>query len=164
VAGNIHQKVRAVTVTTKPPVALHAVADFGTGVTARIVSIKAVEVQAVGPGGVSGPGLNIVIEVTNHTAKPINIDNAVVTVTDANGTPGVPMIFTPQASKNDVDKDLPAVNPDSFSYPMTGSLAPHETASGTYVFTIPAGHRNPVTMNFSYAGDAPVVVFKGDTA
>jgi hypothetical protein len=65
VRGNIHQTVRAVTVTTKPPVALRAVADFGTGVTAQIMSVKAIEYQAVGPGQVSGPGLRLVIQIDN---------------------------------------------------------------------------------------------------
>lgn len=161
--GNIHQRVAARTVVTERPVALDAVAHFGTGVTARITSVKAVQVQAVGPGEVSGPGLDIDIEVTNHTAKAIDLGNAVVTITDAEGTPGVLMIFAPEASSA-VDKDVPAVSADSFSRPLTGSLAPHATASGTYVFTIPVGHRKPISVNVSYAGNAPVAVFRGDTA
>ena len=108
VPGNIHQTVRAATVTTKPPVSLRAVAAFGTGVTAQIMSIKAIEYHAVGPGQVSGPGLRLVIQINNGTPKPIGLDNAVV--------------------------------------------------------TIPAGHRTPVTVNFSYAGGGPIVLFKGDTA
>ena len=145
------------------PVALHAVADFGNGVTARIASVKAVHADAVGPGEVSGPGLRIVMEITNSGTRAINLDNAVVTIADAQGTPGLMMVFTPQ-TPGEVDDDVPAVSRDSFSYPMTGSLAPRKKASGTYVFTIPTGHRNPVTVNFSYAGGAPVVLFKGDAA
>ena len=48
VHGNIHQTVRAVTVPTKPPVSLRAVAHFGTGVTAQIMSVKAIEYHADG--------------------------------------------------------------------------------------------------------------------
>ena len=147
VPGNIHQTVRAATVTTKPPVSLRAVAAFGTGVTAQIMSIKAIEYHAVGPGQVSGPGLRLVIQINNGTPKPIGLDNAVVTIADARGTPGVEMN-----------------GPGSLWHPMRGLLAPHNKASGTYVFTIPAGHRNPVTVNFSYAGGGPVVLFRGDTA
>jgi hypothetical protein len=160
VRGNVHQTVRAVTVTTKPPVSLRAVADFGTGVTAQIMSIKAIEYHAVGPGQVSGPGLRLVIQINNGTAKSIHLDNAVVTITDARGTPGVEMNITPQAS----DDGAGHPGPGNFSHPMRGLLAPHHKASGTYVFTIPAGHRTPVTVNFSYAGGGPVVLFKGDTA
>jgi hypothetical protein len=159
--GNIHQNVRAAKVITKAPVALHAVADFGTGVIARITSVKAIHVQAVGPGQVSGPGLNMVIQVTNHTAKALNLNNAVVTVADAEGTPGVQMIFTPTEAADD---DIPAPAPDSFSHPMTGSLAARATASGTYVFTIPVGNRSPITVSFSYSGGGPVVLFKGDAS
>ena len=160
VRGNIHQTVRAVTVTTKPPVSLRAVAHFGTGVTARIMSIKAIEYHAVAPGQVSGPGLRLVIQVSNGTAKPIGLDNAVVTIADARGTPGVEMNITPAASGDDAGHP----GPGNFSYPLRGLLAPGHKASGTYVFTIPAGHRNPVTVNFSYAGGGPVVLFKGDAA
>jgi hypothetical protein len=160
VRGNIHQTVRAVAVTTKPPVSLRAVAHFGTGVTARIMSIKAIEYHAVGPGQVSGPGLRLVIQIDNGTAKSIGLGNAVVTIADARGTPGVGMNITPQAS----DDDAAHPGPGNFSYPMRGLLAPHQKTSGTYVFTIPAGHRNPVTVNFSYDGGGPAVLFKGDAA
>ena len=147
VRGNIHRTVRAVAVTTKPPVSLRAVADFGTGVTAQIMSIKAIEYHAVGPDQVSGPGLRLVIQVNNGTGKPVDLDNAVVTIADARGTPGVDMN-----------------GPGSLSSPLRGLLAPGHKASGTYVFTIPAGYRTPVTVNFSYAGGVPVVLFKGDAA
>ena len=160
VAGNIHQKVRAATVTTRAPVPLRAVAHFGTGVTARIMSVRAIEYQAVGPGQVSGPGLRLVIQVSNGTAKPIGLDNAVVAIADARGTPGVYMNITPAGGGDDAGHP----GPSNFSYPMRGVLAPGHQASGTYVFTIPAGHRDPVTVNFSYAGGGPVVLFRGDAA
>jgi hypothetical protein len=145
VPGNIHRAVRAVTVATKPPVSLRAVADFGTGVTAQIMSIKAIEYHAVAPGQVSGPGLRLVIQVNNGTGKSIDLGNAVVTIADARGTPAVDMH-----------------GQGSSSSPLRGLLAPRHKASGSYVFTIPAGHRDPVTINFSYVGGGPVVLFKGD--
>jgi len=160
VRGNTHQKVRAVAVTTKPPVSLRAVAHFGTGVTARIMSIEAIEYHAVAPGQVSGPGLRLVIQINNGTAKSIGLDNAVVTIADARGTPGVEMNITPATSGDGAGHP----GPSNFSHPMRGLLAPGHKASGTYVFTIPAGHRTPVTVNFSYAGGGPVVLFKGDAA
>lgn len=161
--GNIHQKVHAAPVLARPPVPLHSLANVGSGVTATISSIKAIHVQAVGPGEVAGPGVNIVVEVRNDSSRAIDLRHAVVTISDAEGTPGVPMVFAPQPG-NQGDDDVPPVSSDSFSRPMTGSLAPRHTVNGTYVFTLPAGRRNPVTVNFSYAGNAPVVTFKGDTA
>lgn len=158
VTGNTHQRVRAVAVTTKPPVSLRAVADFGTGVTARIMSVRAIEYHAVAPGQVSGPGLRLVIQVSNGTGKPVGLANAVVEIADARGTPGVYMNITPAGS------GAGHPGPGNFSYPLRGVLAPGHKASGTYVFTIPAGYRTPVTVNFSYAGGGPVVLFKGDAA
>jgi hypothetical protein len=158
--GSVHRTVPAVAVATKPPVSLRAVADFGTGVTARIMSVKAIEYHAVGPGQVSGPGLRLVIQVSNGTGKPVGLDNAVVTIADARGTPGVAMLITPAGSGDDAGHP----GPSNFSYPLRGVLAPGHKASGTYVFTVPAGYRTPVTVNFSYAGGGPVVLFKGDAA
>ena len=160
VRGNTHQRVRAVAVTTKPPVSLRAVAHFGTGVTARIMSVRAIEYHAVAPGQVSGPGLRLVIQVSNGTGKPVDLANAVVEIADARGTPGVYMNITPAGSGGGAGHP----GPGNFSYPLRGLLAPGHQASGTYVFTIPAGYRTPVTVNFSYAGGGPVVLFKGDAA
>lgn len=160
VPGNIHRTVRAVAVTTKPPVSLRAVAHFGTGVTARIMSVRAIEYHAVAPGQVSGPGLRLVIQVSNGTGKPVDLANAVVEIADARGTPGVYMNITPAGSGGGAGHP----GPGNFSYPLRGLLAPGHQASGTYVFTIPAGYRTPVTVNFSYAGGGPVVLFKGDAA
>jgi hypothetical protein len=160
-SGDIHQNVPAAKVITKAPVALHAIADFGTGVTARIVSVKAIHAQAVGPGQVSGPALNIVIQVTNHTKKALDLNNAVVNIADAEGTPGVQMISTPAEAGDD---GVPSPGPGSFSHPMRGSLAPSATAKGTYIFTIPVAHRDPITVSYSYAGAGPVVLFKGEPA
>jgi len=89
------------------------------------------------------PGLKIVIDVNNGTSRSISLDTVVLTVADAKGTPGVPMS-------------------QSGSHALRGSLGAHKDSSGTYVFTIPAGHRDPITVNFSYSSAAPVALFVGD--
>ncbi|MGN6607603.1 MAG: hypothetical protein ACTHMS_11425 [Jatrophihabitans sp.] len=153
--------MRPATVTTRPPVQLHSVADFGTGVTARITAVKAVTVEGVGAGEISGPGLNLTIVLTNNTRRAIDLDNSVVTLTDADGHPAALMTFTPDGGQGQ-DDDVPAPDPASFTHAFRGSLAPHRTATATYVFTVPTGHRNPITVNLSYAGSQPTVIFRGN--
>lgn len=143
--GGIHVTVASRPRKTLPPLPLSRKAEFGTGVTAKIVSIDAVQAEAHGPGEVAGPGLKIVVEVTNGTAKAISLDAVVITVYDSEDRPGVQMSM-------------------SGSDPMRGSLAAGKSAKGTYVFTLSPDHRNPVTVNFSYSSEAPVVLFVGKTA
>ena len=74
------------------------------------MSIKAIEYHAVAPGQVSGPGLRLVIQINNGTAKSIGLGNAVVTIADARGTPGVDMNITPQASDDGAATLAPATS------------------------------------------------------
>ena len=115
--GSVHRTVRSVAVTVKPPVSLRAVADFGAGVAARIMSVKAIEYHAVAPGQVSGPGLRLVIQVSNGTGKSIGLDNAVVTIADARGTPGLRCTHHPGGERRRGGHPVPG----NFSYPLRGS-------------------------------------------
>lgn len=141
--GGINQIVPSAARKTKAPVPLAGTADFGTGVTAHLTSVTAVQAQAAGPGEVAGPALKVAVRLTNDSDAAISLVGVVVTIADANGTPGVQMS-------------------QSGSSPFRGSLAAHASADAVYVFTIPAGHRNPVTVNLSYSSEAPVVLFVGD--
>lgn len=122
---------------------LHSTGSFGDGVTARLTAVQAVDAAANGPGEVAGPGLRIAVRLSNGTSRTIALSDVVVTVADAQGTPGVQMS-------------------QSGSAPFHGDLDRHGTADSVYVFTIPANHRDPVTVELSYSSAAPVVLFVGD--
>ena len=66
-------------------------------------------------------------------------------MTDAAGNPAGPIAADPSA-------------------PLSGVLDPGATKSGTYVFTVPADQRNPVTVTVNYSAGAPTLVFTGQVA
>jgi hypothetical protein len=144
-AGNIDQIVPEVPVTTAPAVALTDTADFGGQVTARISQVSAVQATATRPGEVSGPAVAVTVEIANGSGAPIGVDAVTVTLTDAGGNPATSISTTPAA-------------------PLQGVLDAGTTKSGTYVFTVPADQRNPVTVTVNYSSGAPTLVFTGQVA
>jgi hypothetical protein len=141
--GGIYQTVPPQHRKTLAPLPLRKPAIVGSGVTEHILSINTIHATAHGPGEISGPALRIVIEVANDSNKPINLDTALMTVSDADGTPGVEMTL-------------------NGTVPLRGNLAVGESARGTFVFTLPPTHRDPVTVNFSYSSVAAVTLFVGN--
>jgi hypothetical protein len=144
-AGNVDEIVPAVDETFAPPVGLTDTADFGGQVTARFTSVEAVQAAARLPGEVSGPAVRVSIEIDNGSADTIGVDTVTVTMTDAAGNP---------ASSITADD----------ATPFNGVVLPGEAANGTYLFTVPADQRNPVTVTVSYSTAAPTLVFTGQVA
>src|SRR5882757_2916869 len=142
-AGGIKQTVPPAVVTTRPAVPLTATAQFGNRVSARIVSVRSTTAQARGPGEVSGPAVALTIRLINSSSKNIALDDVVINVVDAAGTPGVPMSASPARL-------------------FTGGLAARGQADGVYVFALPQGHRTPVSVSVSYSAGAPIVLFRGN--
>lgn len=127
---------------TNPPVGLDAVADFGAGVTVTLDRIKQVDVQAQGPGEVSGPAPVLTLTVTNRSDALARLDAVSVNLTGANGDPGVVMAGPPAA-------------------PLAGSLDVGGRASGVYVFAIDPADLSAIRVEASYSTRAPTVVFAG---
>lgn len=140
--GNIDQVVAEVPVTTAAPVALTEAADFGGQVSARIAQVSAVHAEATLPGEVSGPAVAVTVEVTNGSTQAIGLDSVTVTMADSAGDPAAA-----------VSADLAA--------PLQGVLDPGKSARGTYVFTVSADRRSPVTVTANYSAAAPTVAFSG---
>jgi len=147
-AGNIDQIVPEIPVTTAPAVALTDTADFGGQVSARISQVSAVQATATLPGEVSGPAVAVTLEITNGSGQGIGLDAVTVTMADAGGNP------TTAITLNTTD---PAA-------PLQGVLDAGATTSGSYVFTVPADQRNPVTVTVNYSAGAPTLVFTGEVA
>jgi hypothetical protein len=141
-AGNIDQIVPEVPVTTAPAVGLTDTADFGGQVSARITQVNAIQAAATLPGEVSGPAVAVTLEISNSSARAIGLDSVTVTLTDAAGDPAGSIAADPAA-------------------PLSGVLDAGAAKSGTYVFTVPADQRNPVTVTATYSSGAPTLVFTG---
>lgn len=141
--GNINQTVAPVELTTNAPVPLSDTADYGNGVTVKLSAIESITTQAELPGEISGPGVKLTVDIANASSAAIDLGNVIVDLADATSAPAIPMTGTPAA-------------------PFSGSLAAGTTATGVYVFTVPADYANPATISVTYSTDAPVVVFTGD--
>lgn len=139
--GGISVVVPSRTVVTKSPIPLASTATVVPKVTARIVSAQSVRTTARGPGEISGPGVKLVLQLSNGTAKAIGLDQTVVNVSDQNNNPASPIT--------------------TGSAPFHGTLAAGRSATGTYVFTLPSSNTTRVNVELSYSADAPTIVFSG---
>jgi hypothetical protein len=128
---------------SRPAVALSDTAEAGDGVTASLPLIEEIDGHAVGPGNVSGPALRITVRVTNGTHGAVSLDGVSVNVAYGSElTPASPL-------------------EDSSADPFTGSLAPGASAQGVYVFSVPEGSRDSVTIEVGYQAGAPLLLFTG---
>jgi len=140
--GGVESTVAPKPEVSKKPVKLNKPSKTGTGLTAKLVSIKNIRAEAQLPGEVAGAGLAITIDVTNTGTKPADLSTVVVTLLDSDQAPGNEMTTKP-------------------SDPLTGMVRAGKTARGVYVFTVPKNKRSPITVTVSIK-DAPVLVFTGD--
>lgn len=140
--GSVESTVPTEPEESKAPVKLDKPSETGTGLTARLVTIKAVSAEAQLPGEVAGPALAITVEVANAASQAADLDSVVVNVLDADKAPATQMSTAP-------------------SKPFSGRVSAGEKARAVYVFTVPKDKRRPVTVTVSIR-DAPVLVFTGD--
>ncbi|WP_019135049.1 hypothetical protein [Cellulomonas massiliensis] len=128
---------------TAAPVPITATATPVRGVTAHVARIEAVTGKAELPGEVGGPALRVTVQVDNGTRKAVDLRGLVVNLY--------------------VGRDAaPAVELSTGERAMPDSVAPGKSASGVWVFTVPADERDLVAVEVDLATDVPVVVFRGE--
>jgi len=140
--GGVDSTVAPKPEVSKKPVKLDKPSKTGTGLTAKVVSIKATTAKAQLPGEVAGPALVVTVDLTNTGSKSADLSAVVVTLLDSDEAPGSEMTTKP-------------------ADPLTGKVGAGKTARGVYVFTVPKNKRSPITLTVSIS-DAPVLVFTGD--
>jgi len=121
---------------------LDDVVTLDTGVRVSVTEISGLTVEAETPGEVAGPAVAATIRFENESGHPLDLGGAMVTLVDAAGNVAAPTTSEPAA-------------------PTSGTLDDGGTAEGTYVFRMPEGTRDAVTLTVDYAAGAPVVVFHG---
>ena len=127
---------------SKKPVKLDKPSATGNGLSAKVVSVKAIEAKAKLPGEIKGPALAVTVELRNTRDKATDLSAVVVNLLDSDQAPGSEMSTEP-------------------AKPFAGKLAAGKTAEGTYVFTVPKNKRKPITLSVS-VNDDPVLVFTGN--
>ncbi|KIU03958.1 MULTISPECIES: hypothetical protein [unclassified Frigoribacterium] len=128
-----------------PPVGLDESPTVVDGVTVRVKSLDGVDGEAVLPGEVSGPAVRAELEVYNGSAAPVDLSTVVVNLAYGTGR-------TPANTFSTGTSSFPA------------SVAAGTTATGVYVFSVPADAQDDLRLTFDYAVDVPVVVFEGSTS
>ncbi|MFI7484352.1 hypothetical protein ACH9EU_18285 [Kocuria sp. M1R5S2] len=128
---------------TVKTVALDKPARPAEGLEITVSSTKPVDAEGMGPGGVSGPAIAVVVTVRNTTDAAVSTLGSTVTV--AYGRDKVPA----SPSRQPGDDPLPR------------EVAPGKTVSGTYTFLVPEDQRDDVVVTASYRATDPAAVFAG---
>jgi hypothetical protein len=126
-----------------PEVPLDGAAAVGNGIVATLPKIEAIEGTAVGPGNIAGPALRVTVRVENGTAEAVSLDGVAVNMSyGPERTPASPL-------------------DDPSRRPFGGMVAAGQSAEAIYVFSIPAGDRDAVTVEVGYQAGAPLLLFTG---
>jgi len=128
---------------TKPAVGLDESAPFDSGVVARLVRVESVAGEAQGPGEVAGPAVRVTVEITNGTGAPVSLDSTVVNLYAGQDLAPAEPLSGPGASV------------------LSGDLAVGRTATGAYVFNVPADQRDRLQVTVSYDPTVTTVLFEG---
>lgn len=134
-------EVPSLPVTTAPAVPLSSPATVA-GVTVSLGTIAAFTGTGVLPGEVAGPAVAVPVTLRNGTGAPVSADDVVVDLVGASGAPAAPLSSPP-------------------ANPLTGTVAPGASVSGTYTFTVPTSERSNVSITVTYRAGVPVARFTG---
>ncbi len=117
-------------------------AELPDGVEVRLVSTEKTSVEAGGPGEAGGPAAVAVVEITNGSKRPIDLDTAMVNMTYGDNQVATPLTAEPSA-------------------PFTGTLQPGKSVQGTYVFGIAKNSAGRFVILVTYTAGAGVARFEG---
>lgn len=128
-----------------PPVGVDQSPTVVDGVTVRVKSLTGVDGEATLPGEVSGPAVRAELEVTNSSGAPVDLSTVVVNLAYGSDR-------TPANTFSTGTSSFPA------------SVDAGTTATGVYVFAVPADDQDDLRLTVDYSVDVPVVVFEGSTS
>jgi hypothetical protein len=120
------------------PVSVQEPVTVAQGLTFEVTTVNKIDVQAVTPGDIAGPGIEVEVRATNNSGAPADL--AQVSVSAQYG-------------------DLPA-SPISGTDPLSDPLAAGKSAMGTYQFRTPDSASGSLTIRISYSQSSDVVVVK----
>ncbi len=130
-------------VATEPAVPLTAAADFGTGVTLRILRIESVSGVARGVGEIEGPALRLTLRMSNDSGSAVSLESVIVDATTGADRTPAPTLSGPGAELFD------------------GEIQSGGSTTGVYVFAVPEDARDRLRVTVSYLSGAPAVAFAG---
>lgn len=110
------------------------------GATVRVESVTPEDVAAQGPGVAGGTGVRVTIRITNASSGDLDLSQVQVNA------------FTGEGS----DPASPVTDDGQLS----GSIPAGGDATGSYLFTVPDGTQNAVTVTVGVAADSGILVFR----
>lgn len=122
-----------------------APAETGTadGIEARLVQFESVTGEVVGPGDVAAAAVRVTVDIVNTGAAPLDLNLVVM-----NAYMGE-------------QRDPAETYEQPGGQPVSGSLAPGDTATGVYLFRIPEDRRGDVTFVVDYLAGQPAITWRG---
>lgn len=124
-------------------VALDESAEPMSGVSIAVSDLESVEGEPRGPGEVAGPALRATVSITNSTDDEVDLRRAVLTLLAGEDESPATEVSGPGGS------------------PFPASVGPGETASGTFVFTVPLAQRDIVRLILDLTSSVASTVFVG---
>jgi hypothetical protein len=131
-----------VATTTLPPVAVGERTSIAENVLVAVDGLRTLTVPATGPGETAGSAVAFTVEVRNGTDRPVDVGGFTVTAGYGRGTPAIPSSARPAT-------------------PLTGSLAAGSSATGTYVFRMPADQVRSLQIQVLSDSSPNIVVVRG---
>jgi hypothetical protein len=119
-------------------------ADFGGGFVATVTGVERTDLESRQPGEIAGPGITVTVELRNDTDETIDLSGLAVNASYGDGTPAIPH--------------------QTGATPVGGTLVPGETATGTYLFSVPEDQVGSVVIDIHHASATSFVVVEVDAA
>lgn len=126
---------------TLEPVPAFEEAPFGDGLVATVTEIEEVELEGMGPGETSGPGILVSLELRNDSSEDIDLTGLVVNASYDGGTPAI-------------------ANTSPVTSPFSDLLAPGESRDGVYAFRVPPKQAASVQVELQHFASANIVVIQ----
>jgi hypothetical protein len=114
------------------------------GIEISLSSLQAVDGQATLAGETSGPAIRATVRITNTGDEPLDLEYVAVNAYIGEDRAPAGTLTQPGGA------------------PFEGTVAPGDSAEGTYLFTVPETDRDDVTLTVDYLFGAKVAVFRGD--
>jgi hypothetical protein len=126
---------------TLEPVPAFEEAPFGDGLIATVTDIEEVELEGMGPGETSGPGILVSLELHNDSSEDIDLTGLVVNASYDGGTPAI-------------------ANTSPVTSPLSDLLAPGDRRDGVYAFRVPPKQAGSVRVEIQHNASANIVVIQ----
>jgi len=130
---------------TAKPASTGGTVKYRDGVSLRVLDVSFAKETSKGPGSFPGRQFAVLsLQISNKSAKAVNLDTTVITVLDKNNKPVAP-VYAEEAKAQD----------------FSGTLKSGKTTNARYAFAVPKSSRSGVTVVVDFDGVHTSAVFRG---